>query len=664
MVKSRIHEKVNFPTKEGIDQEDIGHICNVYEYERDPSSNTLFFTLGKVKFTQASKDLLYIPIYSVTKDQEELDNSNENLKYSIDKQIGLFEFNSSDVASIFDEDNNIDISLLDTPLFYEELLPISHEVDNVINDSSKDEWLPKTKTNTHIDKIFEIERNRQVFTLMEETEEDGRQIFASYKKSKEHHWVQRFFKNINYEIHATEENGDSFFAAIRDAFASIGRMTTVAKLRNLISEHVTTDHYHYFKNVCNSFELESKKIKQQLREIVNEIKQTKPLLENAPNLMTHTELIENIRELKQTYKMLQGKYTEMERQTIDEVGNETNRCAAKSLTSFRSLINKSTFPADEFCISLIEQQLAIKVLILKKEAYDSKVWCHVLKCQRHVHECDILECNTVSHNNPDFYVIMSYADNHYQLISYKSRHLFTFRELPFHVKQMTVMKCLEGNAGSFKQVDDFKILQRAYMNHHDSIAPHQDDSNRPILMYHKKCDYKAKPGMGDGERVPLERIYDFLELSSTPYWRRKLDDEWEVPISIDGREFTSVSKYMEYSKYKNRTPDYAERFSNIYEVIDEPNKLKQVQHVTQKINVGKESVHDDCPDPDPDFEERSDFERERALRVKFTENKELNQVLLNTKDSLLMYYKPSEPSKLDTVLMNVRDKIDLKRDLI
>ena len=48
-------------------------------------------------------------------------------------------------------------------------------------------------------------------------------------------------KNINYTTHDVESNGDCFFAVIRDAFKQIGYITTVSKLRAILSKNVTED---------------------------------------------------------------------------------------------------------------------------------------------------------------------------------------------------------------------------------------------------------------------------------------------------------------------------------------------------------------------------------------------------------------------------------------
>ena len=653
MVQSRIREGVNYPTRHNIEEEDIGHSCNIYEFDDDEIMGTLIFTIGKIKYKFKSKELLYVPIYQVVNDAKNDDNDHDNavpMLYTIDTQIGVFEFEASIVMEVFDEDENINMSLIGEPLFYKKFY--QKEPTNLIDISTPPEWLhqPSKRDDEVIslaDKIFETERNKQVFTLSEESEGEATKIIETFKKSRSNNWVQRYFKNSNYEIHAVEDNGDSFFAVIRDAFASIGKVTNVTKLRHLVAEHTTSEHYNYFKNVCNSYELESQKIKRQLDDIVTEIKQVKPSLEKAVNLEEHTKLMEIIRIRKGDFKTLQKKYAEMELHTEVAVGNKSNREAAESMTMFCELIKKSVFPADEFTISLFEHLLKIKIIILKKEAYDSKTLCHVLKCQRHVHECHTIECSrnnkTISSQNPDFYIIMCYTGKSFELVTYKSRHLFSFRELPYHLKQMILMKCLEGNSGSIRFIDDFKKMEREHSNSYTDCEPDkQANSNNPILVFHKKCEYKAKPGFADGESVPVSRIYDFLDLSLNPYWRRKLDDDWEVSILVDGLPFVSVAKYMEYSKYKNQSPDYALTFT----------ENGATTHMVKEI-----------PDVDPDFEERKDMEREIALHAKFVGNKELGRTLKNTKDSLLLYYTPRDRAKKDEILMKIRDKIDSKSGL-
>jgi hypothetical protein len=51
------------------------------------------------------------------------------------------------------------------------------------------------------------------------------------------------------------------------------------------------------------------------------------------------------------------------------------------------------------------------------------------------------------------------------------------------------------------------------------------------------------------------------------------------------------------------------------------------------------------------------LEREKALYAKFTQNLDLKNILLSTKQAKLMKYISKSPPEVDVVLMRVRNKI-------
>jgi hypothetical protein len=112
MVVSKINKSINYPEIKTIDHEDKGSLSVLYELELELPEGTIeiIVVLGKPKYTYNAKKVIYFPIYVVSKNAES--------RIRIKSQIGIFEIEASRVLSIYDEDKDVDLTKLDTPLLY------------------------------------------------------------------------------------------------------------------------------------------------------------------------------------------------------------------------------------------------------------------------------------------------------------------------------------------------------------------------------------------------------------------------------------------------------------------------------------------------------------------------------------------------------------------
>ncbi len=98
---------------------------------------------------------------------------------------------------------------------------------------------------------------------------------------------------------------------------------------------------------------------------------------------------------------------------------------------------------------------------------------------------------------------------------------------------------------------------------------------------------------------------------------------------------------------------------NIDLAISAGSKTGRANQKAKKILKNKDTLlRPKNIDVDPDFYgERSESERELAIKSKFEQNEDLKILLLNTKKAKLVHYIHGAPAESDLILMNVRNKL-------
>ena len=286
MVLSKIDKKVSYPELKKVDPSDLKKEVNLYETEI--KGINVIIAVGGAKTNYEDKNIIYFPIYLV--------KSNNKVT-----QIGVYEIKASDKNVYMDEDGNVDIENMDEPLIYvfvkKEMLDKMRLVpdDEIIgtssvkksnHDESKDSQSEESddSESEESDKAGKISKKmkskkskksetpeeitisplrKDIFSqttdafvfpdmLEEENHEDAEKMrgkFLAEEKSskKEYNWIQRFMENNYYSIIDNERGGDCLFATIRDAFAQIGQITSVQKIREKLSSEVTEKLFFSYK---------------------------------------------------------------------------------------------------------------------------------------------------------------------------------------------------------------------------------------------------------------------------------------------------------------------------------------------------------------------------------------------------------------------------------
>ena len=720
--KSRIHPMIEYEPKRNIYPED----CNVElaVYELDDFNTNFLVALGKPKYIFSERGVHYVPIYLVP----------SNIKEP-KVQIGIYEYEKDRSVDILDLEGDIDIDKV-TPIFYPHAEEVVKSVKSnvtefltkskgpgpeteqeqesgttsmVESDSDDDDVLNLSKTKSRvstatskqqekIDKrmkkgVFTIDPNFQKPALLpEETKENAEEIKKNYGKSSQtQDWIKEFMRNQNYDIHPVEANGDCFFATIREAFKQIGYHTTVADLRAILANEVTDEIYQENRRLYLDLEGSIK----ENDKTMEKLKQGNESLKNRYKLSsTHDREIirKELKELEDQAKELIDAKKSTQEMISETMGNMSE---INTFEKYREYIQTTQYWADSWAISTLERVLNIKMIIFSELYYNEDAPHSVLNCG---------EVNTEIEKQgkfqPNFYIMTTYSGDHYNLVSYKSKKILTFSEIPYDVKTMIINKCIEKSAGIYYMIEDFRNFKVKLGIQPDIGAPDIESDDEPeseepgegrsrlgsidkqelydstvIFRFFGKSEKTPLPGKGTGETIPIDKMMEYKDLKSIPDWRRKLDDSWvsvDPSFKVEGHTYASVEHYYQSSKFRYagsspQNQDFALLFS-----LDSDSKISK-DVVLCRAAGGKSGKmkNKDKTDLilrpkevsiDPQFyESRNKLERNIALQAKFEQIPEMKRLLLLTKRAKLIQYIAKQPPEVDIPLMEVRKRVKLIR---
>jgi predicted NAD-dependent protein-ADP-ribosyltransferase YbiA (DUF1768 family) len=685
MLKSKFEpELVEYKTHYGIDNDDIDYDTSVYNY--DMNGTILEIALGKIKYTFSGKGILFCSIYLVINDTP-------------NSRIGIFEIRESEILnSMVDDELELEkgnIILFASSRYINRMLEKQIPEEKIIQDAkvekAMDDIQPEVEKTDVMKLVIEDKQLSTVaskikdegmenpFTdvdkydvpdmLPDENDLDMDEIIADYKESSKNSWIETFTRNNNYTVHANEGSGDCLFAVIRDAYRQIGKQTTVKKLRGLIAKELTQEMYIEYKELYTGFFTEYQSINAEmiaLRKMNNELKRR---IKNITDKGERDTILKEATELTTRYNKLKVDRLNT-KELLDEFLYMQDINSVEDLGEF---IMTSKFWADNWAISKLERILNMKLIILDESAYNNG-------------DVDaIMNCGPI-HNNidekvfsPDYYIMTSYNGNHYELISYKDKNILKFREIPFNIKTMVINKCLECNSGLYYLIDEFRNYKTKLglspeqgvkkIDDNDIVDKDIYDSNI-VFMFHSKSSSAPKAGFGTGEVIPTDNVIEYSSLNektktSVIYdWRKKLDDSWGSPFTIDGLRWNTVTHYVLASQYKKGFPDFYKEFALDSE-SELSTSLELAKAATSKSGkLENKQVRPENVTVDADYytigvESRKDQERYTALEAKFTQNLDLQRVLMETKRAKLVKFIRRNDPEPDTQLMQLRKKISL-----
>ncbi len=475
MVLSKVNKEISYTELKTIDENDKGR--DVTMYQINLFKIPVVIALGEIKYTFVKQNVLFAPVYLV------VDETNKIY------QVGVYEFPAEQLENLKDSDGDLDISLIEGPLFYsfidkpyikkcmnnETLVPdddsgddeedgdkgdLSDELEDLSEDEDEEETGDEGKDVKKGLKnpppvLVELKIEDDDDDFMKKDDEDEKTeklIKRKYKNpgKSESQWIEHFMNNNNYGILDNPGAGDCFFYTIRDGFRSINVDASVKKIRDILANKADDTLY---KNYKERYDMLNNEIVTLLRQIPNDKKRKKDITKKYNKMAKDSKKEKDIptkKKIKDEAKKLLVKIKEFKK-TIPQKEQELTEAKAnytqikwfkniKSLEQLKKKMQTCNYWADNWAIGALEVLLNIKFIILSSDEYKLGNYSKVLQCTASFVPKEIED---KGYFKPKYYLIVEHTGNHYKLITYKDKRIYRYYQIPYGMKNKIKEVCLK-----------------------------------------------------------------------------------------------------------------------------------------------------------------------------------------------------------------------------
>lgn len=529
-------------------------------------------------------------------------------------------------------------------------------------------------------------------------------------------WIQKYLRNKYFNFIDNEGASDAFFAVIRDALLTQGRTTTILELRKQLSDEVTDEVFRGYREKFAMYHALTRTQTRETKELVNNYNDLKRRISAIHDRAQQQLMIAGAKKLviEHNLKHDEMKYTKLLSSQYDYMRE------VRSTQQLKERMMTSLYWPDAWAIATMERVLNMKFVLFSRDAYEAGDIDNVLQCDNGAGNADDggggIDADIRKRGvfEPTAYILVGKGTSlssatatatggrarsrsprsgsiqsrmnvskatTYNLITYKTHGVLAFSELPYDIKLLITTKCLETHSGAFCLIPQFKLFQRELGIRADEIPNESlDDLLEEIhtngargernaanlytpdivFQFYAKSNPNALPGMGAGERIPETEKIHFHKLATFDNWRRKLSNFWNEPFMLDGHTWQSVEHYYQGSKFKNNNREFYLKFSldSRSELSADPVVAKAAGSKSGKLDHTR-IIRPSRITIDPDFfnHGRCDREMENAMFAKFSQNQNLKDMLLATRNAKLVHYQRGARPEVYQHLMRVRHKL-------
>ena len=428
----------------------------------------------------------------------------------------------------------------------------------------------------------------------------------------------------------------------------MGKDTTVADLRRTLADEADQATFEQFKSLSLTFAQEVHGAERDLKALTKTHKELERRASETDDLATKTNIVREARKVEKGHHTA----TAQRSMAMDLAGEYRFMEGVTNLQEFKAIIQTCEFWGETWAISTLERMLKIKLILLSHEAYNNGDLDNVLLCG----QLNDDKLSSAGVFQPEYYIMLDYFRDHYQLVTYKRRGAFTFSEIPYAIKRLIVQRCMERNAGPYSLIPEFRKFAGEEEQEAEDIPDQPSDG--PVFQVYEKSSKTAKPGKGVGETIEPARMGKYAELSAVPDWRRKLSTAWVAPFTADGHTWSTVDHYVQAGKFQKTNPEFYLQYAvdqNTNTELAKNPAMARAASASGKY-AGKR-VRPSGVTVDPTISQTVLEERlQTATTAKLAQHPDLMKVLKLTAGATLLHYERAKPPRRMVELERHRDK--------